>query len=245
MPESKQAAVNGDYRMARLDRSLIAGAPAFANLSAEALDDILARAQVQRFPKGEAVFRQGEAADKFFVLLHGRLRVTRINAEGAQILVRFIAPNDMFGVAMAIGAAAYPGTATAAVESLALSWPNAAWAELIAAYPSLAVQAMQSLGQRLQDTQDRVLDLATQHVEQRIAGAVLKLVRQAGRKTEDGILIDFPLSRQDLAEMTGATLHTVSRTLSAWAAKGLVDCGRQRVTVRDEQGLAAIAAGGE
>ncbi len=231
--------------MTRLDRSLIAGAPAFANLSAAALDDILSRAQILRLLKGEAVFRQGETADRFFLLLHGRLRVTRINGEGAQILVRFVAPNDMFGVAMAIGAAAYPGTATAAVESLALSWPNAAWTELIAAYPSLAVKAMQSLGERLQDTQDRVLDLATQNVEQRLAGVVLKLVRQAGRKTEGGLLIDFPLSRQDLAEMTGATLHTVSRTLSAWEAKGLVDCGRQKVAVRDEQGLAAIAAGAE
>jgi CRP-like cAMP-binding protein len=231
--------------MALLDRSLIAGVPAFANLSAEALTDILSRAQILRLLKGEAVFQQGEAAEKFFLLLHGRLRVTRINAAGAQILVRFIAPNDMFGVAMAIGATAYPGTAVAAVESLVLSWPNEAWTELIAAYPSLAVKAMQSLGARLQDTQDRVLDLATQNVEQRIAGAVMKLVREAGRKTENGVLIDFPLSRQDLAEMTGATLHTVSRTLSAWQAKGLVDCGRQRVTVRNEQGLEFIAAGGE
>ena len=142
---------------------------------------------------------------------------------------------------MAIGAVTYPGTATAAVDSLALYWPNAAWTNLIAAYPSLAVKAMQSLGARLQDTQDRVLDLATHNVEQRIAGAVLKLARQAGRKTEEGVLIDIPLSRQDLAEMTGATLHTVSRTLSAWEAKGLVDCGRRRVVVRDEQGLTAIA----
>ena len=228
--------------MARLDRSLIAGAPAFAGLDAAALDDILGRAHVHRLAKGELAFRQGEPADRFFLLLHGRLRVTRINAQGAQILVRFIAPNEMFGVAMAIGAATYPGTAAAAVESLALAWPNAAWAELVAAYPSLSLQVMQSLGARLQDTQDRVLDLSTRHVEQRIAGAVLKLARQAGRKTEDGVLIDFPISRQDLAEMTGATLHTVSRTLSAWEARGLVDCGRQRVTVRDEDGLAAIAA---
>jgi len=227
--------------MSRLDRSLIAGAPAFADLSPEALDDILSRAQILRLPKGEAAFRQGEPADRFFLLLHGRLRVTRINAEGAQILVRFIAPNDMFGVAMAIGAATYPGTAMAAVDSLAMSWPNAAWTNLVGAYPSLAVKAMQSLGARLQDTQDRVLDLATRNVEQRIAGAVLKLARQAGRKTEEGVLIDIPLSRQDLAEMTGATLHTVSRTLSAWEAKGLVDCGRRRVVVLNEQGLTAIA----
>jgi CRP-like cAMP-binding protein len=158
-------------------------------------------------------------------------------------LVRFIAPNDMFGVAMAIGASAYPGTATAAVESLALTWPNSAWTELTAAFPSLAVKAMQSLGARLQEAQDRVLDLATQHVEQRIAGAVLKLARQAGCRTGEGVLIDFPISRQDLAEITVATLHTVSRTLSAWEAKGLVECGRQRVVVCDEKGLAAIADG--
>lgn len=227
--------------MARLDRSLIADCPAFAGLNAAALDDILARAQILRLPKGETAFQQGQTADRFFLLLHGRLRVTRINTQGAQILVRFVAPNDLFGVAMAIGAPAYPGTATAAVDSLALAWPNAAWAELIAAYPTVAIKAMQSIGGRLQDTQERVLDLSTQHVEQRIAGAVLKLARQAGRETEGGTLIDFPLSRQDLAEMTGATLHTVSRTLSAWEAKGLVDCGRQKVVVRDVRGLEAIA----
>ncbi len=55
------------------------------------------------------------------------------------------------------------------------------------------------------------------------------------------MLIDFPLSRQDLAEMTGATLHTVSRTLSAWEERGLVEVGRQRVVVRDQQGLQALA----
>jgi len=227
--------------MARLDRTLIAGAPVFAGLDAEALDHILGKAQIVRLLKGDLAFQQGETADRFFMLLHGRLRVTRINAQGAQILVRFIAPKDMFGVAMAIGAKTFPGTATAAVESLALTWPNAAWAELVASYPSVAVKAMESLGARLQESQDRVLDLATQNVERRIAGAVLKLAREAGRETGEGLLIDFPLSRQDLAEMIGATLHTVSRTLSAWEARGLVDCGRQRVVVRDEKGLAAIA----
>ena len=68
-------------------------------------------------------------------------------------------------------------------------------------------------------------------------------MRQAGRKTEDGILIDFPLSRQDLAEMTGATLHTVSRLMAAWEAKGIVAGGRKRVTVRDPHALVVIAEG--
>ena len=227
--------------MAQLDRSLIAGSPTFSGMSPADLDDILSQAAPLRVPKGEAAFRQGEPADRFFLLLHGRLRVTRLNPQGQQMVVRFIAPGDMFGVAMAIKVEAYPGTATAAVDSLAISWPNSVWNELLARHPGLAVNTMQALGARLQASQERILDLSTQQVEQRIAGAVLQLVQQAGRKSGDGLLIDFPLSRQDLAEMTGATLHTVSRTLSAWEEKGLVECGRQRVAVRDMAGLQAIA----
>jgi CRP-like cAMP-binding protein len=227
--------------MAQLDRSLIAGSPVFAGMAPESLDDILAQAAPLRLPKGEAAFRQGEPAEKFFLLLHGRLRVTRVNPQGQQMVVRFIAPGDLFGVAMAIQVEAYPGTATAAVDSLALAWPNGVWNDLLARHPGLAVKTMQSLGARLQDSQKRILDLSSQQVEQRIAGAVLQLARQAGRQTDDGLLIDFPLSRQDLAEMIGATLHTVSRTLSAWEETGLVECGRQRVVVRDMEGLRLLA----
>ncbi|MBB4198017.1 CRP-like cAMP-binding protein [Rhodoblastus sphagnicola] len=227
--------------MPQIDRSLIADAPAFAGLDAAALDDVLSHALPCRLPKGEAAFRQGEPAEKFFLLLHGRLRVTRLNAQGQQILVRFVNPDDLFGVAMAIQSPVYPGTAEAAVDSLALAWPNSAWAGMIARHPTLAVNTMRALGARLQDSQQRILDLSTQKVEQRIAGAVLRLARQAGRPSEAGVKIDFPLSRQDLAEMTASTLYTVSRTLSAWEAFGLVEAGRQSLTVRDAPGLQAIA----
>lgn len=228
--------------MAPLDRSLIADAPAFAGLDAAGLDDCLGLAEPLRIRQGEAAFRQGEAADRFFLLLHGWLRVTRLNPQGQQMVVRFIGPAEMFGVAMAIKAPVYPGTATAAAESLALQWPNAAWERLLARHPALGVNAMQALGARLQDTHARLLDLATQNVERRIAGAVLKLADEAGRRSDNGIVIAFPLSRQDLAEMIGATLHTVSRTLSAWEAFGYVECGRQRIAVADRAALQALAA---
>ena len=70
---------------------------------------------------------------------------------------------------------------------------------------------------------------------------MLRLARQAGRKIEEGVLIDFPVSRQDIAEMTGATLHTVSRTMSAWEGQGLIESGRQRIVIRQPHGLVKIA----
>ncbi len=74
-------------------------------------------------------------------------------------------------------------------------------------------------------------------MERRVARAVLRLARQAGRKTDAGILIDLPLSRQDLAEMTGTTLYSVSRILSGWEAAGLVEVGRERVVIKRGHGL--------
>ncbi len=76
-----------------------------------------------------------------------------------------------------------------------------------------------------------------------MAHALLKLVQQTGKKTDDGLLIDFPLSRQDIADMTGTTLHTVSRLMTAWEERGLVKSGRQKVTVVQPHKLLLLAEG--
>ena len=117
------------------------------------------------------------------------------------------------------------------------------WPQLIAQFPALATGALQTVGSRLQDTHTRVLEMSSEQVEQRVAHALLRLAKQAGRKVEQGVEIDFPISRQDVAEMTGTTLHTVSRILSAWEQQGLVEGGRQRIVLREPHKLSSLAEG--
>jgi CRP-like cAMP-binding protein len=78
-------------------------------------------------------------------------------------------------------------------------------------------------------------------VEHRVAHAMLRLVSQSGRKVEAGVLVDFPVTRQEIAEVSGTTLHSVSRVLSAWENAGLVVVGRQKVIVCDLERLSRIA----
>jgi CRP-like cAMP-binding protein len=189
------------------------------------------------------VFEQGAEACSFFLLLHGHLRVEKSTPQGHQIVVRYVSPGEIFGVAQALALPHYPATAAAAVDSVALCWPAAAWPRLTARFPSLATNALQTVGRRLQDTQARVMEMSSEQVEQRVAHALLRLAKQAGRKTETGVEIDFPISRQDVAEMTGTTLHTVSRILSAWEQQGFVEGGRQRIVLRNPHGLFALAEG--
>ena len=118
-------------------------------------------------------------------------------------------------------------------------WPTIG--ALAQTYPGIALNAMRTMGGRLQDTQSRLREMQTERVERRIAHGIARLVAQAGRRVEGGILIDFPVSRQDIAELTGTTLHTVSRLLSGWEKQGLVKSGRKRIVVCDAHRLVVIS----
>ena len=229
--------------MADIDRSLVRSLPLFANMADADLDRLLSRANMRRIAAGEAVFEQGQKATHFFLLLHGRLKVTQVTAEGQQIIVRVVHPGDLFGFAQALRREDYPGTPIAAAESVLMCWPNEVWSAVVEQNPHLATNAMHTIGQRLQEAHTRIREMSTEEVERRVAHAVLRLIEDAGRAEEDGIRIDFPLTRQDVAEMTGTTLHTVSRIFSAWEVQGIVKGGRQKLLVRDTARLEALAAG--
>ena len=229
--------------MAEIDRSLVRALPLFANMSDSDLDRLLARANMRRVAPGETVFEQGQKATQFFLLLHGRLKVTQVTPEGQQIIVRVVHPGDIFGFAQALQRDDYPGTPIAAAESVVICWPNEVWAHFVEQNPHLAINAMRSIGQRLQEAHTRIREMATEEVERRVAHAVLRLMDQAGKREAEGVRIDFPLTRQDVAEMTGTTLHTVSRIFSAWESRGIVRGGRQKLLVRDRPRLEALAEG--
>src|SRR5262249_49072884 len=182
-----------DWRpMATIDRSLVEKLPLFAGLDSDALDEILSAARSARYPKNTAVFRQGQPADSFLLLLHGHIRATKATPAGDQIVVRYVTPGEIFGVAPAIGLTTYPATATAADDSVALSWPSAAWPQLVARHPSLATNTLQTVGARLQESHTRVMEMSTEQVERRIAHALLRLATRTGPQGGHGVRDGFP-----------------------------------------------------
>jgi CRP/FNR family transcriptional regulator, nitrogen oxide reductase regulator len=196
---------------------------------------------VRAVPAGSCFFLQSDLATLFYVLIEGRVRLTQVTAEGQQVILRFITPGEGMGIVAALGAMDYPASAEALGACQALMWEGRMVAALMERYPRLALNGMRLLAQRVREFQDRLRELATERVERRVARMLLRLARQSGHKVAGGILIDLPLSRQTLAEMTGTTLYTVSRILSQWEAQGLVESGRERVVIRHPHGLVVIA----
>lgn len=227
----------------RPDPSVLAGVPVFRGLDTAGLMAALEAATPRRVLKDAAVFEQGDAADTFFVLLDGRLKVSQVTPAGAHVVIRYIGPGEFFGCVAVSGQAEYPGTATAVVDSVALAWDAAASKQLMERFPKFAVNALGTMGRRIQEAHARIREMSTEQVEQRVARAILRFAQQAGERVAEGVRIEFPLSREDIAQMTGTTLHTVSRILSRWEEGGLVESRRQRITIRQPHALVSISEG--
>ena len=215
--------------------------PLFKDLNALELSAILEESRTRRAEAGESFFLQGDPAGHIYLLKEGRVKLSQVTPEGQQVILNVIGSWELFGLIGFTENAVYPVSATAAADSLAYSWDQAALNRLASRYPRLALNAMGSMAGRVSEFQEQIRALATERVERRVARALLRLVRQVGKKAADGVLIDLAVSRQDLAEMSGTTLFTASRILSQWERMGLIDAGRERILIRNPHGLVSIA----
>lgn len=213
----------------------------FRSLSAPALDAVRVAMRVDRVMKDDVIFVQGDRADRAYALGAGSIRILQTGSDGGQTIVRFIAPGETFGSVPLFTNHRLPADAVAAEDSVVLSWSEEELRRLIRLYPPIAMNVIEVLGARLGQLQERLRELTTQRVEQRIAHAVLRLAAQAGRDTSGGRTIAFPLRRKDVAEFSGTTLHTASRTLAAWEKAGLVASRNGCLTIRDPAGLRRVA----
>ncbi|HZR26681.1 MAG TPA: Crp/Fnr family transcriptional regulator [Vicinamibacterales bacterium] len=219
----------------------LADVPLFTGLSADTLARIVSLAHAKSLQAGELFFSEGDQAKAFFVLTSGRVKLTQLTPEGHQVVLRLIGPGDAFGGVGAFGEPVYPVGAEAVEPSVALAWVSTTMRQLLETEPTIAVNALRFVASRLHDLQQRYRQAMTERVERRVARALLRLVREAGRRVDSGVEITFAVSRQDIAEMTGTTLYTVSRLLSAWEAQGIVQSGRQHIVLTKPHALVAIA----
>ncbi len=216
----------------------------FADLPPAAIDQLVAAARTATIQSGEFLFQEGDAAHVFFVLVKGRMRLIQHSLEGKDVTLATFVPGDVMAVIVALTGDPYPGSGEALEDcevarlSSGVLWP------LIADCPALAFRLLQITAARLHEAQQRIRELSVERVEQRIARSLLRLVQQVGiQEAEGAIRIDMRLSRQDLAQMNGTTLESVSRTLNAWERERIVDVGREWVTILKPGMLSELADG--
>jgi CRP-like cAMP-binding protein len=189
---------------------------------------------------GGFYYHQGDPAECMFVLVRGQVKRLRLGPDGRQSLIQVVNSIQPFGLAAMTGTNTYPVTAQAGEDCQAIAWYRDELMQQVMRIPQLALNAMKIMSEQLSEIQERFHQVTTQRVEQRLAHTLIRLAAQSGKRVKEGIMIDLGLTRQDLAEMSGTTLYTASRTLSQWHVQELVVAGREKVIIRNPHGLARI-----
>jgi CRP-like cAMP-binding protein len=219
----------------------LAGSALFQGLDRHARRTILGRGSVRRVRRREAFVHQGDPSQCLYLCRTGRIKITQVSEEGAEIILRVITPGQIFGGFGVLIDTAYPATAEALEASSAVAWNRRELEELFDRFPRLTANLMKILARRLREVEARLRELATERVAQRVARTLLRLGRLSGRRVDDGVLLDLTLSREELSQLSGTTLFTVSRLISEWQHQGLLASRRGRLVIRDTHGLVALA----
>jgi CRP-like cAMP-binding protein len=216
----------------------------FKGLTIEQYDEVLKKSLHKKLPPKSILFHQGDPASMCFLVNHGRLKLTMLNEQGKEVIIRYIGAGELTAAVAVLKDWNYPVTAESVETSEVIGWDKPTILGLMKNFPNIAINIVSMLLERLDDIQHRYFELSTEQVEKRIARTLLRLMRSAGSKTSEGIDITIPLSRQNIAEYSGTTLFTASRTLSIWEKSGWIKSGRERITVTDPHALVSFAEKG-
>ena len=213
-------------------------APMFTGISPEDSSRICAAAQVKSFGRGEMLYLEGDPVGKVLLLISGTVKITQLGPKDLEFTLKVAAPGDVLGAVSLFSSGRHCTTAQAVQRCWALVW-DAAMFQALVEYSLVLCQNMvrSNLGQ-LRELEERFRELATESVARRLARQLIRLQEQVGSPQKGEAIIG--LSRAGLAHMTGTTLYTVSRLLSAWKAHGFVISRRKCVMITDIRSLRKI-----
>lgn len=199
---------------------------------------ISAAARVKEFAKGEMLYLEGDNVQQVLLLTSGLAKVTQLGLSGTEVILRFAVAGDVLGAMGLSSTGRHCTTGEAFRTCRALVWDAPVFKALVERIPILSQNMLRILGEDLLELEERFREVATERVGPRVARQLVRLLEKIGRPVNGAV--EIGLSREDLAQMTGTTLFTVSRLFSAWEARGLVRPRREGVTICDVQSLRSV-----
>jgi CRP/FNR family transcriptional regulator, cyclic AMP receptor protein len=204
------------------------------------------RGTVRRFATGAALFHEQTVPSSVSILLDGRVKLTRVTADGRDVLLAIRGPGDVLGEQSAIDGEPRSATAVALEPVEALNLTAADFLSFVARTPSAATYMMRLLSARLRDADDKRVGFAAQDTLGRVAARLVELGERYGAEHGDGdttaLRIDLAITQEDLAAWTGTSREGVSRALQTLRSLNWVETGRRSIVILDLDALRGRSA---
>jgi CRP/FNR family transcriptional regulator len=221
--------------------ALLRMTPVFRRLSAEDRQTVSRASVIRRFARGDTIFEQGMASDALYTIASGRVKIFKMLPSGKDLILEVFGPGDPLGAVAAYDGRPFPASAVALEDTTCVVIPRAVFFKLLEEHPSLVRGLMLGLTVRLVELTNRLAELTGGRIESRFARLFLKLATEMGREERGGTFVPLPLTRQELADMTGTTIETCIRIMSRWGKDGVVRTEKDGFVVLDRKALDAAA----
>jgi CRP/FNR family transcriptional regulator, cyclic AMP receptor protein len=213
----------------------------FQGLSEDAVDPVLSRLEIVTLPRGRVVFNEGEPGDSLYIVMSGKIKLSRRAPDGRENVLAVMGPSDQFGELSVFDPGPRTATATAVTDVRMARMPQSVLRPWIDAHPEIGEQLLRVLARRLRRTNDSVADLIFTDVPGRVAKALLQMADRFGNRETDGLRVKHDLTQEELAQLVGASRETVNKALAAFASRGWMRVDSRAVTILDADRLARRA----
>ena len=204
----------------------------FSILKEQELKEINTLFEELRLKNNEYVFMEGDPCKWLYLVAKGRIKIFKNTLAGKDVILEIKSPGDIFGCVAVLDNKPFPASAQAMEPASVIRIGRQNLLKTMEAYPSLKLGTAKYFSDRLRDAHDMLKNIATERVEKRIASMLLKLSEKVGVEENSYTKIDFPLTRQEIAEMVGTTVETCIRTMSKFQKKGVVKSSGNRILIK-------------
>ncbi len=213
----------------------------FRRLSLEDRQRLASVSQVRTFARNQRIFSEGDPSDFFFTIATGRAKIFKTTPTGKDIILEVFGQGDPLGAVAAYEGRPFPASAVAIEDTTCLMVPRREFFQLLEAYPSLVRGMLLGLTLRLVELTNRIAELTGGRAEARFARLFLKMAEKSGRQERGGTFIPMPLSRQELADLTGTTIETTIRIMSRWGKEEVIRTEKDGFVLIDKPSLETIS----
>jgi CRP-like cAMP-binding protein len=216
--------------------------PLFRRVTAPDRARIAEVSRLRRYERGDLIFAEGDPPDLFMTIIEGRVKVFKATPAGKEIILEIFGAGDPLGAVAVYESAPLPASAVALEPTECLAIARQDFFQLLEQHPALVRGLLSSLTIRLAELTRRLVELTGARVEARFARLFLKLADQLGKAERGGTYVAMPLSRQELADLTGTTIETAIRIMSRWQKDDVVRTDKDGFVIVDRGSLEATAA---
>ena len=213
----------------------------FYTLEAELINRINQTRTSNLYKKGQIIFYEDNPAFGMFCIETGKVKLYKTTSDGKRLIVRISGPGDQLGYLAMFGNQPYSATAEVIENALVCFIDRSTLFPLILESNTLSLNYVKTLARELFLVQARATEIAYSSVREKMADVLLLLTKRYGKKTREGILLDLPLSRTDLAEIAGTTKETAIRILSDFRRKKLIKDQGENIILLSPSQLANVA----